>query len=102
MPSANGCIGPYVTAVGGTTLTGAVTEDTEKAVTHIGSGGGFSNNFARPSYQDAAVEAYFESPQAPTYPFYTGSTYGDGYYNRTGRGCMRHKSALFVTLADLV
>jgi tripeptidyl-peptidase-1 len=78
--------GPYVTSVGGTTLTGPAAQDKERAVTQFPSGGGFSNYFARPSYQDAAVKAYFKSPDAPTFPGYTGSDYGDGFYNRSGRG----------------
>ena len=46
----------YVTAVGGT-----------KSPTEVWSfgGGGFSNVFQRPSYQDDAVEAYLKSGKAP-------------------------------------
>ncbi|KAJ7866413.1 family S53 protease [Mycena olivaceomarginata] len=53
---------PFVTAVGGTEFTEA--EDAEAAWTS--SGGGFSNVFQRPKYQDAAVEAYFRTVGANT------------------------------------
>ncbi|OQS02453.1 tripeptidyl-peptidase [Thraustotheca clavata] len=43
----------------------------------ITSGGGFSNKYARPSYQDTAVGRYLVSPTAPS------ST--NGYYNASGR-----------------
>lgn len=102
LPSANIRTGPYVTAVGATTtLSGAITKDRERAATHILSGGGFSNNFARPSYQQDAVETYFRSPRAPTYPFYSGSAYGNGQYNRSGRGCKCNVSGLSLTLSNL-
>lgn len=62
---------PYVTAVGGTiSMVGPET-------TNSLSGGGFSNVFPRPSYQDAAVAGYLAS--APHLP--SGS-----FYNKTGRG----------------
>lgn len=51
-----------VTAVGGTEFTEA--EDAETAWTS--SGGGFSNVFQRPKYQDAAVEAYLRTVGANT------------------------------------
>ncbi|KAJ3970810.1 peptidase S8/S53 domain-containing protein [Lentinula raphanica] len=44
---------PYVTAVGGTIHVPEVAVDF--------SGGGFSNYFSRPAYQDAAVSAFFEN-----------------------------------------
>jgi len=59
---------PYVTAVGGTYL---VPETTNTL-----SGGGFSDYFERPSYQDAAVKDYLLE---------LGSTY-KGMYNASGRG----------------
>lgn len=49
------------------------------------SGGGFSNIYPRPAYQDAAVQTYFKTA-GDQYPYYTGSTYGNGIYNRSGRG----------------
>jgi len=49
---------PFVTAVGGTELTGSNSK-TEVGVSF--SGGGFSDTFAQPSYQAAAVAAYLAS-----------------------------------------
>jgi tripeptidyl-peptidase-1 len=48
---------PWVTAVGGTTK-----QNPEVCASF--SSGGFSNYFARPSYQDAAVKGYFNSGQS--------------------------------------
>lgn len=65
---------PYVTAVGGTDLT------TDQFGTEVGckdSGGGFSNTFPRPQYQQAAVSTYMSS--GVTLP-------AQSYYNATGRG----------------
>jgi tripeptidyl-peptidase I len=45
--------GPFVTTVGGTT--GVCPE-----IAYDKSGGGFSNYFVRPSYQDKAVSSYLE------------------------------------------
>ncbi|KAF8165634.1 peptidase S8/S53 domain-containing protein [Crassisporium funariophilum] len=47
---------PFVTAVGGTTGI-----NPETAVTRFFSGGGFSNYFSRPSYQDKAVQGFLDS-----------------------------------------
>eukprot|EP00697_Spironema_sp_BW2_P009776 gnl/Spiro4/2477_TR1193_c1_g1_i1.p1 gnl/Spiro4/2477_TR1193_c1_g1~~gnl/Spiro4/2477_TR1193_c1_g1_i1.p1 ORF type:complete len:568 (+),score=155.92 gnl/Spiro4/2477_TR1193_c1_g1_i1:43-1704(+) len=47
---------PFVTTVGGTYLTSSASTDTETAWS--GSGGGFSNMWARPAWQDSAVAAY--------------------------------------------
>ncbi|KAH9924392.1 peptidase S8/S53 domain-containing protein [Fomitopsis serialis] len=63
----SGC--PYITSVGGTTGTLP-----ETAVYF--SGGGFSNYWARPSYQSTVVPEYLD---------YLGSTYS-GLYNTSGRG----------------
>ncbi|KAI5926960.1 peptidase-like protein [Camillea tinctor] len=60
---------PWVTSVGGT-----VGVQPERAVSF--SSGGFSDIFARPAYQDAAVSAYLSS---------LGSTFA-GLYNPQGRG----------------
>jgi tripeptidyl-peptidase-1 len=60
---------PFITSVGGTTKV-----NPEKAVSF--SQGGFSNYFARPSYQSTAVSTFLTS---------LGSTY-TGLYNATGRG----------------
>ncbi|KAH9949260.1 family S53 protease [Amylocystis lapponica] len=63
----NSC--PYVTSVGGTA-------ELEPQVAIPSSGGGFSNYFARPAFQDAAVSAYFSSQGKAN----------DGLYNASGRG----------------
>ena len=60
---------PFVTSVGGTEGV-----EPERAVDF--SGGGFSERFARPSYQNASVEAYLAR---------LGDKW-DGLYNRDGRG----------------
>ncbi|EGP87472.1 unnamed protein product [Zymoseptoria tritici ST99CH_1A5] len=76
---------PYLTTVGATVLTGNVKKDEERAVTRFPSGGGFSNIYPIPDYQKSAVANYFATSNPP-YKAYSGSTYGDGIYNRTGRG----------------
>jgi tripeptidyl-peptidase I len=76
---------PYVLSVGATTLTGNAATDDERAVTQFPSGGGFANYFARPSYQDKAVNAFLSGPDKPTFPAYSGSSYGNGLYNSSGR-----------------
>lgn len=60
---------PYVTSVGGTTGTSP-----ESAVSF--SSGGFSDTWARPSWQEDAVSTYLNI---------LGDKW-DGYYNKTGRG----------------
>ena len=60
---------PFVTSVGGTTNV-----EPERAVSF--SAGGFSNRFARPSYQEDAVSTYLEK---------LGSQWS-GLYNASGRG----------------
>jgi tripeptidyl-peptidase I len=63
---------PYVTAVGGTYfLNNAVGEEGATSW----SGGGFSNVFPRPSYQDQVVTNYLNSNSLPS----------QGDWNRTGR-----------------
>ncbi|KDR84041.1 hypothetical protein GALMADRAFT_693836 [Galerina marginata CBS 339.88] len=64
-----GC--PFVTAVGGTV------QIPEVAVSRFFSGGGFSNYFDRPSYQDRAVESYLKALPKGTY---------EGLFNPRGRG----------------
>eukprot|EP01100_Stratorugosa_tubuloviscum_P011261 TRINITY_DN4_c0_g1_i6.p1 TRINITY_DN4_c0_g1~~TRINITY_DN4_c0_g1_i6.p1 ORF type:complete len:577 (-),score=307.42 TRINITY_DN4_c0_g1_i6:166-1836(-) len=61
---------PYVTSVGGTELN----VNNEIGVTF--SGGGFSNHFARPSYQDSAVLNYLST---------TNNLPDQSFYNNTGR-----------------
>lgn len=65
---------PYITSVGATKFIPEIvaTDDNNGFV----SGGGFSNYFARPSYQDRIVPAYVQS---------LGSEY-KGLYNPNGRG----------------
>ncbi|KAI9060234.1 subtilisin-like protein [Trametes sanguinea] len=69
---------PYITAVGATQMQyGKSTSDPESASIYFGSGGGFSNVFPRPSWQDRLVSSYL-SKAAPDY--------GANVYNRSGRG----------------
>lgn len=97
--SANGCLDggntfspdfpascPYITAVGATLLTGSASKDQETAVTRFGSGGGFSNIYAIPSYQSDAVSTYLtqHTPSYKSYATQAERTAG-GVYNRTGR-----------------
>jgi tripeptidyl-peptidase-1 len=66
---------PYITAVGGTNFLGSsIGEET----TWSGSGGGFSDTFEIPSYQQHAVAAYKASPDAKLPP--------QAWWNNTGRG----------------
>ncbi|KAF8258312.1 subtilisin-like protein [Lactarius quietus] len=64
---------PYVTSVGGTT--GGMTGKSRETAADI-SGGGFSNHFRRPHYQDEVVAKFLEQ---------LGSQYA-GMYNARGRG----------------
>jgi tripeptidyl-peptidase-1 len=77
---------PYVTAVGGTEVSpGKTVQDPEVAWPH--SGGGFSNFFSSPSYQQAAVTSYFTNSD-PGYKYYSGADKlgaNNGIYNRSGR-----------------
>lgn len=82
---------PYLTTVGGTYLPpGAdASKDEEVATTSFGSGGGFSNIYKRPDYQNEAVEQYFAQSNPP-YKFYESvdnSSFAEngGIYNRIGR-----------------
>ncbi|RPD60145.1 subtilisin-like protein [Lentinus tigrinus ALCF2SS1-7] len=68
---------PYVTAVGATSVaTNKTVDDPEIATTRFASGGGFSNNFPRPSWQDDAVTNYLTN---------FGPNYADNIFNRSGR-----------------
>jgi tripeptidyl-peptidase I len=109
---ANGCLGPegrifnpqypsgcpYVTSVGGTMLyPGQSVTDPESVMSanlggtaaNFSSAGGFSNYFARPWYQEEAVEEYFRVAN-PSYPYYEELNVDvnttQGLYNRIGRG----------------
>jgi tripeptidyl-peptidase I len=65
---------PYITAVGGTKdYPEVVAFDPQNG---FASGGGFSNYFPRPSYQDEVVPAYIASLNGKY----------DGLYNKSGRG----------------
>ncbi|KAF7373906.1 Subtilisin-like protein [Mycena sanguinolenta] len=68
---------PFITAVGATSVAaGASTDQVEESTTAFASGGGFSNNFARPVWQDAAVQNYLDN----FVPDYAASV-----FNRSGR-----------------
>ncbi|GAB1208348.1 hypothetical protein APSETT445_007096 [Aspergillus pseudonomiae] len=61
----------------------------EQATTSFPSGGGFSNIYQRPDYQNAAVEEYFNTAQL-SYPYYesvdnSSFAANGGIYNRIGR-----------------
>ncbi|KAL1721726.1 peptidase S8/S53 domain-containing protein [Schizophyllum commune] len=64
---------PYVTAVGGTTLT---KDNEEVAVSRFFSGAGFSEYFKRPAYQHDTVKEYLAALPNGTY---------EGLFNRHGR-----------------
>ncbi|KAM3463359.1 hypothetical protein NHJ6243_003393 [Beauveria neobassiana] len=63
---------PYVTAVGATRAVGSLRDETASDF----SGGGFSEHFARPAYQDGEVDAYLAKHGAEW----------KGLYNPDGRG----------------
>jgi len=67
---------PYITAVGGSDLTSNAAPPAPQTCC-TDSGGGFSNTFARPSYQNAAVTAYLSNPSANLPP--------SSYYNASSR-----------------
>ncbi|CAK4006177.1 related to Tripeptidyl-peptidase sed1 [Lecanosticta acicola] len=106
--NADGCLGhgevfnpdfpascPYVTAAGATYLPpgGDPYKDQEVAVTRFPSGGGFSNIYPRPAYQNASVTNYLTA-HTPSYPTYNTSGMNNppesvtngGLYNIAGRG----------------
>ncbi|KAF3163032.1 hypothetical protein TWF751_010474 [Orbilia oligospora] len=79
---------PYILSVGSTEY---VNGGRERATQAFGSGGGFSNVHARPSYQSAAVASYFASRTLPFGSYdltdpNQGIGSGGGLYNRGGRG----------------
>jgi tripeptidyl-peptidase-1 len=65
---------PYITAVGGSDLS---TNSIGPETCCTDSGGGFSNTFARPSYQNTAVTGYLANPSANLPP--------SSYYNASSR-----------------
>ncbi|ROW00084.1 hypothetical protein VSDG_03559 [Cytospora chrysosperma] len=90
----NSC--PWLTNVGATKVyEGKTVYDPESAVLdedpgfNYSSGGGFSNIFPVPSYQQEAIDAYFKDHNPP-YPYYYNGSYlnatNGGVYNRNGRG----------------
>ncbi|KAK4561459.1 hypothetical protein LTR86_004777 [Recurvomyces mirabilis] len=77
---------PWVTSVGGTTNVAAETAATQQTISglinklsYTASGGGFSNMFLRPAYQNEAVSAYVKNSVPSTYSQYPG-------FNASGRG----------------
>ncbi|KAF2767739.1 putative alkaline serine protease AorO, partial [Teratosphaeria nubilosa] len=106
--NADGCLGngevfnpdfpascPYVLAAGATYLPpgASAKSDSEVAVTRFPSGGGFSNIYPRPSYQNSAVNTYL-TLHTPAYKTYNTSGMNNppesvtngGLYNIAGRG----------------
>ncbi|KAI5289852.1 hypothetical protein KEM54_003071 [Ascosphaera aggregata] len=82
---------PFVTTVGATALPkgAAPIAGSEVASFNFASGGGFSNIFARPHWQDKLVESYFKEHD-PKYEWHhsndsSSETTLSGVYNRTGR-----------------
>ncbi|KAI5305495.1 RNA polymerase II subunit A C-terminal domain phosphatase [Ascosphaera pollenicola] len=82
---------PYVTTVGATALPADAKPVAGSEVASFGfaSGGGFSNIFQRPSWQDKVVNAYFDKHD-PKYKWYHSSANDtvdttQGAYNRAGR-----------------
>eukprot|EP01034_Spumella_vulgaris_P037099 gene37099-45768_t len=69
---------PYITSVGGTDF--ATKSVIGAETTWDCGGGGFSDAFAQPSWQTAAVTAYFTAANA------AGKIPESSYYNATGRG----------------
>lgn len=89
---------PYITSVGGTMLYGNQTVLDAESVMHVNltgtaqnfsSAGGFSNYYAQPSWQKAAVATYL-AENNPPYPYYEEFSVNvnttAGVYNRIGRG----------------
>ncbi|KAE9370890.1 subtilisin-like protein [Stipitochalara longipes BDJ] len=65
---------PYVTAVGSTEIpSGGSINSTERATTSFASGGGFSNQWALPKYQEKAMAYYYDNYT----PSYNSSTYNN-------------------------
>lgn len=81
---------PYITSVGSTTLpAGSKVGDPEVATTSFSSGGGFSNIFPRPDWQNGAVGTYLLRHNPNYYAYNTSDGKipdNAGIYNRGGRG----------------
>ncbi|KAL9095664.1 MAG: hypothetical protein Q9165_002096 [Trypethelium subeluteriae] len=111
-PPPNGCLGsnntifnprypdscPYITVVGATKVyPGKTVFDPESAANDpagapyssaYSTGGGFSNIYSPPPWQQSAIETYF-TDHNPPYPYYSGNDSlgaNGGLYNRSGRG----------------
>ncbi len=79
---------PYVTAVGGTMgpESGnpeiACTSQTRASLVGITTGGGFSNYYAAPAFQQPFIQSYFESMKGTTRQPFSGTR----PYSKAGRG----------------
>jgi len=101
---------PYLTTTGSTYLPrGAnVLIDQERGTDRFPSGGGVSNIYPRPDWQDAAVSHFLEFYN--TYPTYnisyelqpTAAQAGPGIFNRGGRGYPGEKSAASMGKTNLL
>jgi tripeptidyl-peptidase-1 len=75
---------PFVTAVGATRLEGSEVVAFDARGGFV-SGGGFSNYFPRPSYQEEHVEGYIRGLNAEMTPFF--NSQGRGYPDVSAIGC---------------
>ncbi|KUJ23903.1 putative alkaline serine protease AorO [Mollisia scopiformis] len=75
---------PYLTSVGATQINPDDRTETAVAVAdeEYYSGGGFSNYWATPDYQQSTLKNYFKKTPPP----YNFTSYGNPYYNSSGRG----------------
>lgn len=97
------CRCPYVTSVGATALYAGQTILNAESVANVNlrdflysSGGGFSNVFPRPSYQDRAVQGYFATA-VPNYAYYNGPPAGDLNTSTTNGICeLEHIVGMFA------
>lgn len=86
----SGC--PYITSVGATELpSGSRPGDAEQVPTRFAPGGGFSNFYTRPDYQNTAVNTFL-TKHAPSFKGYNStdgtspSSSKNGVFNKAGRG----------------
>ena len=88
---------PYVTSVGATQIPngGSASSKEVACFTVIYSGGGFSNNFALPSYQQSAVSSYFANHKPP----YTATQYNNTQKSR-GYPDVAANGANYVVVVD--
>ncbi|KAJ6789960.1 hypothetical protein PWT90_05805 [Aphanocladium album] len=81
------CSCPYITAVGSTVI--SAIDKPETATESFSSGGGFSNIFTRPEWQDASVSHYLLRHNPGYFAYNTSDGKipdNEGIYNRGGRG----------------